>query len=95
MDSQTIIPKETKANLDTTWKIYKSQWKTFTILTGFLVAAGIIYTIVDVILGFLGLVPISLTSYTDYEYVGVGAYLISGVIRTPIYLVYTVVTALL
>ena len=95
MDSQTIIPKETKANLETTWKIYKSHWKTFLILTGFLVATSVIYIIVDTILSLFGLVPVSLTSYTDYEYVWVGAYLISAAIRTPVYLVYTVVTALL
>ena len=95
MESQVIIPKESKANLKTTWKIYKSQWKTFLILTGFLIATYIIYVIVDTILTFFGLVPVSLTSYTDYEYIGVGAFLIAAVIRTPVYLVYTVVTALL
>ena len=95
MDSQLIIPKESKADLASTWKIYKSQWKTFLALTGFSVLASVIYTIIDFILSLLGLVPISLTEYTDYEYVGVGAYLVSAVIRAPIYLVFFSVTALL
>ena len=95
MNSQLIIPKESKADLKSTWKIYKSQWKTFLALTGFLVLAYVIYAIIDTVLSLLGLVPISLTEYTDYEYIGVGAFLVSAVIRTPIYLVYTVITALL
>ena len=95
MDSQLIISKETKADFSSTWKIYKSQWKTFLVLSGFIFVAAVIYTIVDTILGFLGLVPLSVTSSTDYEYVGTGAYLISALIRTPVYLIYIVVTALL
>ena len=95
MDSQLIITKDSEANLQTTWEIYKSQWKTFLVLTGFIVATYLVYIIADTILSFFGLVPISLTSYTDYEYIGFGAYLISFVIRVPIYLLYTVVIALL
>ena len=95
MDSQLIITKESKAGLSSTWKIYKSQWKTFIALTGFLALSYVIYALVDTILSFFGLVPISLTEYTDYEYIGVGALLISAVIRTPIYIVYSIVTALL
>ena len=95
MESQLIIPKESKASLETTWKIYKSHWKTFLVLSGFLVAAYIIYAILDSILGLIGLVPISLLTYSDYEYVGVGAFIASFIIRTPIYLIYTFITALL
>ena len=95
MDSQLIIPKESKADLASTWKIYKSHWKTFIALAAFLVLASIIYSIIDFILSLIGLVPISLTEYTDYEYIGVGAFFVSAIIRTPIYLVYSVVTALL
>ena len=95
MDSQLIIPKESKADLSTTWKIYKSQWKTFLILTGFLFATYLIYAVVDIILSIFGLVPITVSSYYDYEYVGAGAYLISALIRTPVYLIYSIVTALL
>ncbi len=95
MDSQVIITKESKADLASTWKIYQSQWKTFLALTGFLVLASVLYSTIDFILGLFGLVPISLTEYSDYEYIGVGAYLFSAIIRTPIYLVYAVVTSLL
>ena len=94
MDSQVIITKESKADLASTWKIYQSQWKTFLALTGFLVLASVLYSTIDFILGLFGLVPISLTEYSDYEYIGVGAYLFSAIIRTPIYLVYAVVTSL-
>ena len=95
MDSQLIITKETKASLQTTWKIYKSQWKTFLALSGFLLMAYVFYAIVDFILGLMGLVPISLLTYSDYEYIGVGALIASLIIRTPLYLVFTVVIALL
>ena len=92
MDSQLIITKESKAGLATTWKIYKSHWKTFLSLTGFLVLAYVIYIILDSILSIVGLAPIM---YSDYEYVGTGALLAAFFIRTPIYLIYTIVTALL
>lgn len=95
MDSQLIISKEAKADLKTTWKIYKSQWKTFLVLTGFIAAVSVIYAIVDVILGIVGLVPISLLNYSDYEYLGIGALIASFAIRTPVYLIYIIVTALL
>ncbi len=92
MDSQLLITKESKANLATTWKIYKSHWKTFLSLTGFLVLAYFIYIILDSILSVLGLAPIM---YSDYEYVGTGALLAAFIIRTPIYIIYSIVTALL
>ncbi len=95
MDSQLIIPKESKANLASTWKIYKSQWKTFLALTGFLALASLIYAIVDSIIGAFGLVPISVLTYSDYEYIGIGALIASIVIRAPIYLIYYVVISLL
>ena len=95
MDSQLIISKEAKADLQTTWKIYKSHWKTFLVLTGFLLAAYLIYIIVDFILGLIGLVPISLLEYSNYEYIGVGTLLASFAIRIPVYVVYSVITALL
>ena len=90
MDSQLIIPKESKANLSTTWNIYKSQWKTFISISGFLVVAYVIYTIIDVILTFIGIIPVS-----DYAYVEEGALIVSTIIRSPIFLVYYVVTQLL
>ena len=92
MDSQLIITKESKANLATTWKIYKSHWKTFLSLTGFLVLAYVIYIILDSVLSIVGLAPIM---YTDYEYVGTGSLVAAYIIRTPIYLIYSIVTALL
>ena len=92
MDSQLIITKESKASLATTWKIYKSHWKTFLSLTGFLVLAYVIYIILDSILSIAGLAPIM---YSEYEYVGTGALIISFIVRTPIYLIYTVSAALL
>ncbi len=92
MDSQLIITKESKANLATTWKIYKSHWKTFLSLTGFLVLAYVIYIILDSILSIVGLAPIM---YSDYEYVGTGALIAAFLIRTPIYLIYSIATALL
>ncbi len=95
MDSQLIIPKESKADLSSTWNIYKSQWKTFLALTGFLFAAYVIYIIVDAILSIFGFSSLSLTSYTDYENIGTGAYIISVFVRIPVYLIYSVVAALL
>ena len=95
MDSQLIISKESEADLQTTWKIYKSHWKSFLALTGFLVLAYVIYALVDTILGLFGLVPISLTTYTNYEYIGEAAFIVSFIFRTPLYLIYTVVTSLL
>ena len=92
MDSQLLITKDSKADLATTWKIYKSHWKTFISLTGFLVLAYVIYIILDSILSIVGLAPIM---YSDYEYVGTGALLAAFFIRTPIYLIYSIVTALL
>ena len=92
LDSQLIISKESKADLKSTWKIYKSHWKTFLSLTGLLVLTYVIYIIIDSILSIVGLAPIM---YSDYEYVGTGALIISFIIRTPIYLIYTVLTALL
>ena len=95
MNSQQIIPKESKASLKTTWEIYKLQWKTFLALTGFGALAWLVYTIIDIILSLIGLVPISVLSYTDYEYFGVGALLASFVIRLPIVIIYTLITSLL
>ena len=92
MDSQLIITKESKANLATTWKIYKSHWKTFLSLTGFLVLAYVIYIILDSVLSIVGLAPIM---YTDYEYVGTGSLVAAYIIRTPIYIIYSIVTSLL
>ena len=92
MDSQVIISKESKADLASTWKIYKSQWKTFIALTGFLVLAYVIYAIFDFILSLLGLAPIM---YSNSEYVETGSFIASFVIRTPINLVFSIVTALL
>ena len=93
MDSQLIIPKESKANLTSTWNIYKSQWKTFIVLTGFLIVAYIIYSIIDAMLSLMGLAPMM---YNDYDsYVGSGSLLISSLIRGPVYIVYSVITALL
>ena len=92
MDSQLIISKESKADLKSTWKIYKSHWKTFLALTGFIVLAYIIYAVIDLIVSLIGVVPLS---FSEYEYAGVAAIIISLIIRSPIYLVYSVVTSLL
>ena len=92
MDSQIIIPKETKASLKTTWKIYKSQWKTFLALTGFIILAYLIYTVIDTILTLLGYSP---SLVTDNEYVSGGSILLFWVIRAPIWLLYTVFGSLL
>ena len=92
MDSQLIISKEAKADLQTTWKIYKSHWKTFLALTGFIMLAYLIYAVLDLIVSLIGIAP--LTS-SEYEYLGGVAIIISLIIRTPIYLFYSVVFSLL
>ena len=95
MDSQLIIPKESEANLKTTWKIYKSHWKTFLALTGLTILAYVIYIIIDTILSLVGLAPLMFSNYQYDEYVSGGALIASLIIRTPIYLIYSVITALL
>lgn len=92
MDSQLIISKEAKADLQTTWKIYKSHWKTFLALTGFIILAYLIYALVDLIASLIGIAPIT---FSEYEYVGGVAIIISLIVRSPIYLVYSLVVALL
>ena len=92
MDSQLIVSKESEANLQTTWKIYKSHWKTFLALTGFITLAYIIYAVLDLIVSLIGIAPLT---YSEYEYVGGVAIIISLIVRTPIYLVYGVAVALL
>jgi hypothetical protein len=82
LDSQLIISKESKADLKSTWKIYKSHWKTFLALTGFIVLAYIIYAVIDLIVSLIGVVPLS---FSEYEYAGVAAIIISLIIRSPIY----------
>jgi len=94
LDSQLIISKEAKADLQTTWKIYKSHWKTFLALTGFLILAYLIYAVLDLIVTLIGIAPLTFSEYA-YEYVGGAAIIISLIIRTPIYLVYSVVFSLL
>jgi len=92
LDSQLIISKEAKADLQTTWKIYKSHWKTFLALTGFIVLAYVIYVVLDLIVSLIGIAPLT---FSEYEYVGGVAIIISLIIRTPIYLFYSVVFSLL
>ena len=92
MDSQQIISKEAKADLQTTWKIYKSHWKTFLALTGFIILAYLIYAVLDLIVSLIGIAPLT---FSEYEYVGGVAIIISLIIRTPIYLFYSVVFSLL
>ena len=92
MDSQFIISKEAKADLQTTWNIYKSHWKTFLSLTGFIILAYIIYAVLDLVASLIGIAPLT---FSDYEYVGGVAIIISFIVRTPIYLIYSVAVALL
>ena len=92
MDSQLIVSKETKADLKTTWKIYKSQWKTFLVLTGFIILAYLIYAVLDLIISLIGIAPLTLS---EYEYLGGVTILVSLIVRTPIYLFYSVVFSLL
>ena len=92
MNSQLIITKEAKADLQTTWKIYKFHWKTFLALTGFIILAYLIYALLDLIVSLIGIVPLS---FSEYEYVGGAAIIISLIIRTPIYLFYSVIFSLL
>ncbi len=92
MDSQLIISKETEADFKSTWKIYKSHWKTFLSLTGFILLAYLIYAVLDLIVSLIGIAPLT---YPEYEYVGGFAIVISLIVRTPIYLIYSVVVALL
>ena len=92
MDSQLIVSKETKADLKTTWKIYKSQWKTFLVLTGFIILAYLIYAVLDLIISLIGIAPLT---FSEYEYLGGVTILISLIVRTPIYLFYSVVFSLL
>ena len=91
LDSQ-LISKESKADLKSTWLIYKSHWKTFLSLTGFMILAYLIYAVLDFVVSLIGIAPLS---YSEYEYVGVLAIITSLIVRTPIYLVYSVVVALL
>jgi len=92
LESQLIISKEAKADLQTTWKIYKSHWKTFLALTGFIILAFLIYAVLDLIVSLIGIAPLT---FSEYEYVGGAAIIISLIIRTPIYLFYSVVFSLL
>jgi len=92
LESQLIISKESKADLQTTWKIYKSHWKTFLALTGFIILAYLIYAVLDLIVSLIGIAPLT---FSEYEYVGGAAIIISLIIRTPIYLIYSVVFSLL
>ena len=92
MESQLIISKEAKADLQTTWKIYKSHWKTFLALTGFIILAYLIYAVLDLIVSLIGIAPLT---FSEYEYVGGAAIIISLIVRTPIYLFYSVVFSLL
>jgi len=92
LDSQLIVSKETKADLKTTWKIYKSQWKTFLVLTGFIILAYLIYAVLDLIISLIGIAPLTLS---EYEYLGGVTILVSLIVRTPIYLFYSVVFSLL
>ena len=92
MDSQLIVPKESKANLKTTWKIYKSQWKTFLVLTGFMVLAYLIYAVLDLIVSLIGIAPLAVS---DLEYVEGAALIISLIVRSPIYIVYSLIVSLL
>ena len=91
MDSQ-LISKESKADLKSTWLIYKSHWKTFLSLTGFMILAYLIYAVLDLIASLIGFAPLN---YSEYEYMGGVAIIVSLIVRTPIYLVYSVVVALL
>jgi len=92
LDSQLIISKESEADLKSTWKIYKSHWKTFLVLTGFITLAYLIYAVLDLIVSLIGIAPLT---YSEYEYVGRVAIIISLIVRSPIYLVYGVAVALL
>jgi len=92
LDSQLIISKEAKADLQTTWRVYKSHWKTFLALTGFIILAFLIYSLVDLIVSLIGIAPLT---FSEYEYVGGVAIIISLIIRMPIYLFYSVVFSLL
>lgn len=92
MESQLIISKESKADLQTTWKIYKSHWKTFLALTGFIILVYLIYAVLDLIVSLIGIAPLT---FSEYEYVGEVAIIISLIIRTPIYLFYSVAISLL
>ena len=95
MESQLIIPKESKANFSTTWKIYKQHWKTFIALTGFSAAVYFLYTIIDLILNIFGLASVSLTSYSDYESLGIGAAIVALLIRIPLAIFFQCLAALL
>ena len=92
MESQLIISKESKADLQTTWKSYKSHRKTFLALTGFIILAYLIYALLDLIVSLIGIAPLT---FSEYEYVGVLAIIISLIVRSPIFLFYSVVFSLL
>ena len=92
MDYQLLISKETEANFQTTWKIYKLHWKTFLCLSGVLFLVAIVYFLIDIILSFLGIAP--LFSIDSYTY-GAGSVVASWIGRFPIYIVYLFITSLL
>ena len=91
MESKLIISKGDAANLQTTWKIYKSQWKTFLALTGIFVVVVAVYFLLDFILSILGIAP----SFSDPSYYSAGALLGSYLLRFPLYLVYLYLTSIL
>ena len=94
MDSSLIIGKEEKATFQTTWKIYKSQWKSFLTITGLCVLAYIIYNLIEFTLSLLGLAPLVVSQY-EYEYVGTSSLILAWIIRSPIYIVYSILTSFL
>ena len=50
MDSQILITKESKADLKSTWKVFKSHWKTFAFLTGSILVISLIVLVIYFIL---------------------------------------------
>jgi hypothetical protein len=95
LDSQLIIPKESKASLKTTWNIYKSHWKTFLVLTGLIFAISVIYSIIDFIISAIGIVPLNIETLAQYESLAIGTFLASLIIRAPLYFIYYGATSLL
>ena len=90
MDSQLIISKESKADLKSTWKVYKTQWKTFAIITGFLILAYIIQSVIELILTGIGI-----ATFAEFAYRDTGEIIIASIIRLPFSFVFSALIALL
>ena len=91
MESQIIISKGEPATLQTTWKIYQSQWKTFLALVGIYTLVNVVYFLLDSLLSLFGIAP----SFSDPSYYSTASLLGSYLFRVPLYLIYLYLISIL